>query len=241
MKSSGARCGELRMENKEKDYTRKFSLEEDFMNLNSDDLILGYIHYLATFIEQKKILYITEKKITAERAAMATIIDRTPQTVKNKINKMIEKGLLIKDQLEINGQKEPVFIIPQLTKGKYEIIHKDIMWHIICTRKRFILKIYIYLLNKYDWKKEVRGDPYSFTAGELAEAIGYSKGSAVTGSITSIINTALTSLKFEGVIDYIDYFDGKSPRKRLIFVAHDMKELTEKNKAKDIPTLGGIS
>lgn len=46
------------MENNKK---RKFSLEEDFMNLTADDLILGYIHHLATFIPEKKILYVTEK------------------------------------------------------------------------------------------------------------------------------------------------------------------------------------
>lgn len=215
---------------KENNKKRKFSLEEDFMNLTVDDLILGYIHHLATYIPEKKILYVTEKQMSSERKAMAAIIDRTPQTVRTKIKKLVEMGLITQEQLELNGQKELVYIIPQNTIGKYEIIYEDIMWYIICTRKRFILKIYLYLLNKYDWKKELGADMYSFTLGELAEVIGYSKNCAATGTVLQIISMALTSLRNEGIIDFVDYSDGKATRKRLTYVAHTMKELEENNK-----------
>lgn len=114
--------------------------------------------------------------------------------------------------------------------GQYEIIYEDIMWHIVCTRKRYILKIYLYLLNKFDWKKETKSELYSFTLGELAEAIGYTKNSSVVGTVLEIIDTALTSLRNEGIIDFVNYSDGISVRKRLTFVAHNMKEYNERNK-----------
>ena len=46
---------------------RKFSLEDDFMNLTVDDIIFGYIQHLATYIPEKKILYVTEKEIAAHK------------------------------------------------------------------------------------------------------------------------------------------------------------------------------
>lgn len=42
---------------------RKFSLEDDFMNLTVDDIIFGYIQHLATYIPEKKILLLLKKKL----------------------------------------------------------------------------------------------------------------------------------------------------------------------------------
>ena len=208
---------------------RKFSLEDDFMNLTVDDIIFGYIQHLATYIPEKKILYVTEKEIAAHKQILAVQIEKTVKTVTNRINKLIENKLIVRDQLEINGQKQPVFIIPQNTIGKYKIAQDDVIWWIVSTRKLHTVKVYIYLLNKYDWKKELGAEMYNFTIGEMGKVIGYSESSISQGKVTSLINSLLISLKNEGIIDYEDYFDGKSPRKRLTFVVHSMDEYRERN------------
>lgn len=68
---------------------RKFSLQDDFMNLTVDDIIFGYIQHLATYIPEKKILYVTEKEIAAHKQILAVQIEKTVKTVTNRINKLI--------------------------------------------------------------------------------------------------------------------------------------------------------
>lgn len=205
--------------------TRKFSLENDFMNLSTDDLIFGYIQHMATFAPEKNLLYITVANVSKEKKTMAWIIDKSARTVQRKIDTCVEKGLLIKREVELNNKPTWIYEIPQETKGRYEILQDDLMWYIICTRRQYALKIYLYLYNKYKWKKQEKKEMYSFTCGELAEAIGYSASSADTGAVTSIISMQLKSLKNEGIIDFEEYNDGQSPKKRLTFVASHMSEL----------------
>lgn len=207
--------------------TRKFSLEEDFMNLTSDDLVLGYLQHIATFHPEEKVLYVPLTKVSKEKKDIALIIDKTPRTAQNKINKLIENGLISKRIMKLNGKDTEVYEIPQDTSGRYKIIDEEMMWYLVSTRKLWALKIYVYLLNKYDWKKQEQGEMYSFTCGELAQAIGYTEASAATGSISSIISNLLISFKREGVLNYEDYSDGQSPRKRLTFVAHKPSELPQ--------------
>lgn len=209
--------------------TRKFSLEDDFMNLTVDDLIFGYIQHSATYVPEKNLLYITADKVSKEKKMMAWIIDKSPRTVQRKIDTCVEKGLLIKREVELNNKPTWVYEIPQETIGRYEIVQDDLMWYIICTRRQYCFKLYVYLLNKYKWKKQEGKEMYSFTCGELAKAIGYAASSADKGTVTSIINMGLQSLKNEGIIDYEEYYDTingvGTPKKRLTFVASKMSEL----------------
>lgn len=195
------------------------------MNLTSDDLVLGYLQHIATYHPDKKILYIPISKMPQEKKAMTLIIDKSTKTVQRKIDTLIRNGLIIKKSIELNGKETLVYEIPQDTKGRYKIIDEELMWYIISTRRLWALKIYLYLLDKYNWKKQEQKEMYSFTCGELAQAIGYTETSAATGTISSIISNLLVSFKREGVIDYKDYYDDKSPRKRLTFVAKNLLEL----------------
>ena len=210
--------------------TRKFSLERDFMNLTTDDLVLGYLQHIATFHPEEKVLYIPVAKVSKEKATIAFMIDKSSKTVQRKIDKLIENGLVSKRMMKLNGKDTAVYEIPQKTSGIYKVIDEEMMWYIVSTRRQFALKIYIYLLNKYDWKKQEGNEMYSFTCKELAEAVGYTSSSADTGTITSVISQLLMSFKREGVLNYEDYYDTVngvhvSPQKRLTFVAHKLAEL----------------
>lgn len=207
--------------------TRKFSLETDFMNLSVDDIVFGYLQHLATFHPEKQTLYVPVDKVSKEKGTIAEMIDKTARTVQNKINKLIENGLIIKEMMNLNGNETAVYVIPQTTIGRYQIIKDDMMWYLLTTRKQNILKIYVYLLNKYDWKAKDK-EMYSFTNEELLAAIGYKASSF--GSYTSVLTTILNSLKREGIIDFVEYCDSQysaraTMRKRLTFVAHNTSEL----------------
>lgn len=203
---------------------RKFSLEEDFMNLAIDDLIFGFIQYLATYIPEQKLLYVPVAKVTKNKKLMALMIGKGDRTVTRKIEKCIDEGLLIKREITLNDKSIQVYEIPQKTIGRYEILQDSMVWYVVCTRRQYILKIYLYLLNKYKWKQKT-GEMYSFTCGELAEAVGYTKLSADNSVVLAVINAALCSLCNEGIIDYVEYYEGKAPRKRLTKVAQSIDEL----------------
>ena len=46
--------------------TRKFSLEDDFMNLTIDDMVYGYIQHMATFAPELKKLYVCQIELNKD-------------------------------------------------------------------------------------------------------------------------------------------------------------------------------
>ena len=53
--------------------TRKFSLEDDFMNLTIDDMVYGYIQHMATFAPELKKLYVLVDTVSMEKKDIARI------------------------------------------------------------------------------------------------------------------------------------------------------------------------
>ena len=206
--------------------TRKFSLEDDFMNLTIDDMVYGYIQHMATFAPELKKLYVLVDNVSMEKKDIARIIGRTPRTVTNRIKKLLENGLLVEEQITLNGVNRLCYVIPQETKGKYQIIYDEMLYYLICTRTTDCIKIYLYLKNKYDWKKKTN-EYYSFTNGEILSAIGYSNN--YDGIASARIQCILESLMREGVIKWASYTEMvngyTAPKKRLLFVATGLNEL----------------
>ena len=56
---------------------RRFSLENDFMNYSIDDLLLGYLQYLATFDVAKKRLYLWKKIYLKNRKTIGKCLSMT--------------------------------------------------------------------------------------------------------------------------------------------------------------------
>ena len=206
--------------------TRKFSLEDDFMNLTIDDMVYGYIQHMATFAPELKKLYVLVDNVSMEKKDIARIIGRTPRTVTNRIKKLLDNGLLVEEQITLNGVNRLCYVIPQETKGKYQIIYDEMLYYLISTRTTDCIKIYLYLKNKYDWKKKTN-EYYSFTNGEILSAIGYSNN--YDGIASARIQCILESLMREGVIKWASYTEMvngyTAPKKRLLFVATGLNEL----------------
>ena len=72
------------------------------------------------------------------------------------------------------------------------------LYYLIITSNMNVIKIYIYLLNKWLWKNKTH-EPYYFTLKELREALGYS-GSNNEG-VDSALHTILFSISKQGIID----------------------------------------
>lgn len=206
--------------------TRKFSLEDDFMNLSIDDMVYGYIQHIATFAPELKTLYIPVDKVSGEKKNIAKIINKTPRTVSNRIEKLLNAELLKQGQVRLNGTDKLCYIIPQETIGRYQIIYDEMLYYLISTRNSNSIKVYLYLKNKFDWKQKTN-EYYSFTNKELLSAIGYSNN--YNNDTNSMIQFILDSFMREGVIKWVSYTDTINnkpvPKKRLLFVASGLNDL----------------
>ena len=214
------------------DRKRRFSLEDNFMNYSVDDILFGAMYYLATFHPTKRVFYLTKKKFTQNKNIIKKACDVSTQTLNNHLKKLLEHGLIQEQEIKSGGVAYPSYTFSYKYKEKYQLIDNEMLWYIVTTRSQQAIKLYIYLLDKYNWKKS-NGENYIFTNTELLKAIGYSTNSS-NQKASSVVNNILESYLREGVIKYETFYEeiilpnGKtvpSPRKRLTFVAVSKQEL----------------
>lgn len=168
-------------------YKRCFPLEGDFMSYNIKDLLYGYLQYKATFDTTTKQLYIDAKKYRDIKPELANLYGCSIRTVEREIEKLINCNLLTRE----NDR----FIITA-TASKYQLIDYDMLEYLLETRNHNTIRIYVYLLNKYIWKKSIDAK-YTFTITELLEVIGYK---TVSADKTNAIRRIIDSLEREGII-----------------------------------------
>ena len=216
---------------KSKEYTRRISLEEDFMNHKTNDLLYAYMLTCATFhpIEQK--LYLTKAKYAVEGIPqiIGKLCGKTRKTINRHLDALIEKGLIAEETISCGDSEVSCYVFPYDEDTNYQIVNNDMLKYVIKTRNQCAVRIYVYLLNKYLWKKD-----YHFTSKELQVAIGFSKNTETT-AIYELIRDILESFKREGIIDFDEVYekivDSKTgeiintPNKVLKFVAQKKDEL----------------
>lgn len=212
-------------ENLVEEMKRRFSLEDDFMNYSTDDLIYGYLSYCSTFDPVNKERYIAIKNVSPLKKYMAAMINKTTKTVSNRIEKLVEKELLIK---KVKGNQE-VFVFTEKSKT-YQLVNYDILFYLLVSRNQFAIKVYVYLLNKYLWKLQTH-EYYIFTLEELAQALGYAE-SSICG-VTPMLNIVLESFYREGLLKWREVVESKVidnkvvpvVRKELLFIAENQNQL----------------
>ena len=168
-------------------YKRCFPLEGSFMNYSVKDLLYGYLQYKATFDTTTKQLYIDIKKYREIKPELANLYGCSNRTVEREIEKLINCNLL---------KRENDRIIITATANRYQLIDYDMLEYLLETRNHNTIRIYVYLLNKYIWKKSTDAK-YTFTITELLEVIGYK---TVSADKTKAIRRIIDSLEREGII-----------------------------------------
>lgn len=212
------------------DYTRRFSLEKDFMDYDSNDLLYGAMQYLATYHPELHLLYLTKKNYTKSKQELMAICGLDSRGIKRHLDKLIEKGLIKEKKIYVGEKKVEYecYVFPYDSKDKYQIINNEMLWYVVSTRNKQAVRVYIYLLNKYNWKND-----YEFSNQELIEALGYSPNGK-NSLASSMVSNILESFKREGVIDYVEYYETRidncgrqipTPKKALRFVASKKSEL----------------
>lgn len=191
---------------------RRFSIEEDFINFKTNDLLYGFMRSLSTArpeVEDGKVVktangktkyreYLPLKTFRKNKKLIAAICNVSTRTIDNHLNKLFEAGLIDQgiERIESNGQTYDYecFWFPYDEDGLYKIVDKDVVEYLVHTRNAHAIRVYLYLLTKYQWKKD-----YIFTIQELKEALGYA---ATTKSCDALIKNVLASFKAEGIIKY---------------------------------------
>lgn len=214
---------------------RRFSLEEDFMNYKVDDLLFGFMRSLSTarpIYENGKIVkweeYLLKKELVKNKKIIAQVCGYTTRTLNRHVEQLAEQGLIeeqvkVIPQIDKNGNETEYeyecYVFPSESK-RYKLVEKELLTYLIRTRTQHAIKVYLYLLNKYEWKKT-----YNFTIKEIQQALGYAESSI----IDDLIGAILESLNREGIINFeesYEYRDNyKVPMKVLKFVAKSKNEL----------------
>lgn len=225
----------------DKPITRKFSLGDDFMTYKTDDLLYGFMRSLSTArpIKEKGNItgwqeYLPKKDFMKNKKVIAGICGCTTRTINNHINDLFAAGLLdegieVVEILNKDGTtteyEYPCYWFPINEANVYKIVERDLVKYLVDTRNAQAIKVYLYLLNKYEWKPG-----YLFTVKEVQKALGYSGESA---SARSTVSNILDSFAREGMIEIEDEVDYDMrgdeviaiPKKRLNFVAKSVKQL----------------
>lgn len=211
--------------------TRRISLEEDFMNHATNDLLFAYMLASATYHPIEKRLYLTKFKYVSEQMSqtIAKLCGKSKKTIDRHLTALMEKGLVAVDTVSCGTKDVVSYIFPYDKDMNYQIVNNDMLKYVIHTRNQCAVRIYVYLLNKYLWKQD-----YHFTLKELQVAIGYSPNTMTT-SILEMLRDILESFKREGIIQYDEVYEQitafetgeivNTPNKVLRFVAQKKEEL----------------
>ena len=220
---------------------RRFSLENDFMQYSTDDLLYGFMRSLSTarpIYKDGKLEtwqeYLSKKEFAKSKKVIAGICGCSTRTIDRHINNLFAAGLLdegieIVEAADKDGNTKnyeyACYWFPYDESGKYKLVEKDMIRYLVDTRNAQCIKVYLYLLNAYEWKAD-----YTFTLVEIQKALGYA-GDCTSARTT--VNNILESFSREGIISYENTFEyiekhgelHKVPMKVLKFVAKSKKQL----------------
>lgn len=213
------------------EYTRRFSLEDDFMDYSTNDLLYGFMQYLATYHPVERKLYLTKQKFQENKKIISAICGyKSNTTIRNNVAKLLLNNFISEELVKLHDTDIECYTFPYDCNCRYQLINNEMLWYIISTRNLQAIKVYLYLLNKYNWKVQENKN-YEFSISEIKLKLGYS---SATKTADSLIGNILESFAREGIISYEDIYEARinehgntipMPKKILKFVAVNKNEL----------------
>jgi hypothetical protein len=127
--------------------------------------------------------------------------DISLQTVRNTLD-LYERLNLIQSSsaIDIHNKNVKVYVLSQ-DFNYYQYIPLETLRYLVDTANENVIKVYAYLLNKYEWKSQEQ-QYYTFTLSELCKTIGY----AVTSDNTKTMRNILKSLSNNALISYTETY-----------------------------------
>ena len=128
---------------------------------------------------------------------------KSTKTLRSHIQYLVEQGYV--------EEQSDRYVLPE-KESIYFLIPLETLKYLNDNCKEHVIKIYIYLGQRYKWAIDA-GFQYEFTSEELGAHIGIAIKNNSRGY--EIINNALDLLYNSGLIDFVSYFDGQMQKKKL--------------------------
>lgn len=150
--------------------------------------------------DENKRTVVNKKDLPSQSQICSKLGIKSPKTYRSRLTVLIDQGYVIEESSGnyILPEKEEIFLHIPLETVKF----------LNDTLKEQVVKIYIYLGQRFKYKPG-----YVFTIAEIGAHIGIKLDN--NSRNYEIINNALICLKNNGLIDYIEYYEEKVPKKRL--------------------------
>ena len=178
---------------------------------NIDSELYALLQTLSTVVDGESVVF---KSNLPTQAEMCNIIKiKSPKTLRSHLAYLIERGYV-----ETREEFPDRYYLP-MCEDVFLMLPLPTIQYFVDTATENVIKVYIYLFQRFKWK----GSNYTFTIEELGEHLGLK----VQGRTRyyEMFKNILTSLSLSGFIEYEEFFDGKSPRKRLLNVSPTVKNL----------------
>lgn len=182
-----------------KNEKRKVSLEEDFMEWHTNDLLYGELLYMSSLTPDKTLYVTKENFLNARERIMETCEYSSKQSLYNNLEKLKKANLIAEADIAYNKTAvKPSYVFLYNENNRYQLIQHEMVYYLISTRARNALRVYTYLLNKLIWKKQNGFPYYDFTLNELRTILHYDSKRTPDKALRLIIE----SFYREGIIDY---------------------------------------
>ena len=209
---------------------------EEFMkDKKVNDNIYAYFQ-IKSYLTKDRQRYVYKKDATA--TAIQSYFEEKQlnislSTVKRNIA-LFKKIKLITESKRVDefGKEQSIYLLKDDFKF-FAYVPLDTLTYLANTATENVIKIYAYLLNKYEFKAKTN-DTYIFTKKELLEAIGYSTDN---NRSYKIISDIILCLDNNGLIEYKEFFvknfeENPTPQIRLTKVNTKVRNMKESRAAK---------
>lgn len=189
--------------NKKEQYRMLIADDEFLKDKKTHDLVWGYLQTIS-YLDKERIRFVyIDENMNASKIRENTGCCISVGTVRNTINLYKKMGIIRKDKvMSKDGKKEiDVYVLAGTDDVINKLIPLDTLKYLVNTATENVIKVYTYLLCKYEWKLN-SGEYYQFTQKELLEHIGY----ANRFENSEMIKNVLTCLENNGLIEYYNTY-----------------------------------
>lgn len=190
------------------------SLDENtFLNTRTiNGELYAYLQSLSIFGKNNKAI-VRYRDLPAQRIICERLKIKSPKTYRTHLNYLIDAGYV--------EEAENGYVLPEM-ENIYVLIPEDTLNYLCNNCQDHVIKIYIYLGQRYKYSKEVLNRDYEFSLDEIAQHLGLN----ITHNqkLYEVINNALELLSNSGLIEYCQYYDGKVRKKKLLSFNFEYKK-----------------
>lgn len=208
---------------------------EDYLrDKTSHDIIWGYLQ-LNSYIDKDHHRFVYMDKMGTSTIRKAIEEKLSNPTITKTIRLYERLGYITKGKvLTVDGKfyVDCYWLADKEEIEMFKLIPKETLQFLFDTMTENVIKIYTYLLNKYEWKMETK-EKYNFTLKELCLAIGYTD----RYENHQKVNNILVCLENNGLVKYTKiyqrYNDITKPVFRLDYVGLSYKKNETKEEKKE--------